>query len=144
MSYTPPTGLPFFSAYNSQFQNESNTTFDLDFDTFVNIDNVSADTLVIPSNAFIWGDCRSVADASDGDLRHMFRFHFTSTALTDQTTTQETSGNGGNRNYPMTSDMMYALNKTGTTQNTKLRCTAGYNDHDQVANFNRLVGVFIR
>lgn len=144
MSYTPPTGLPFFSAYNSQFQNETNSTFDLDFDTFLNIDFASASTIIIPNNSFIWGDCRSVADASDGDIRHSFRLQFTSTGLTDKSVSIEDSGNSGNRNNPASGDMMYGLNKTGTTQNTALRCITLYNDHDQLANFNRLVGVFVQ
>jgi hypothetical protein len=143
MSYTPPTGLPFFSAHNSQFQNESSTTFDLDFDTFTNISFTSTNTAVIPNKAFFWGDGRSVKDAGDSDSRHFFRFHFTNTALSDQTATQETSGRGGTKSYPTTSDVMYGLNKTGVEQSTNVRCTGIFNDHDQVANFNRLVGVFV-
>jgi len=143
MSYTPQ-GLPFISAYNSVFQNESSGTFNLDFDTFVNMDNVSATTVVIPDNAFIWGDCRSTRDGTDTDFRHHFRLEFTQSLLTDRFSSVEYSGQAGSRNNPASGDIAYSLNKTGTTKNTELRCISLYNAHDQLANYNRLVGVLIQ
>lgn len=143
MSYTPQ-GLPFISAYNSVFQNESTGTYDLDFDTFVNMDNVSVTTVVIPDNAFIWGDCRSTRNGTDTDFRHLFRLQFTQSSLTDRFVSIEYSGEAGNRNYPTSGDIAYSLNKTGTTKNTELRSVSLFNDQDQLANYNRLVGVLIQ
>jgi hypothetical protein len=143
MSYTPQ-GLPFISAYNAVFQNESSGTFDLDFDTFVNVDNVGATRVVIPDNAFIWGDCKSTRNGTASDYRHHFRLQFTQSSLTDEFRSVEYSGQAGSRNNPASSDIAYSLNKTGTTQNTGLRSISLYNDHDQLANYNRLVGVLIQ
>lgn len=145
MSYTPATGLPFFSAYNSVKQNESTstTTYSLQFDSFVNLSG-TATTLIIPDHAFMWGDCRSVGDSADTDYRHHFRLEYTQPALTDKTSSVEYSGEAGSRNNPASGDMMYGLNKTGGSLTTKLQCVSLYNDYDQIANFNRLVGVFIQ
>lgn len=144
MSYTPATGLPFFSAYNSVFQNEVATTYSLDFDSFVNLSNLDAQRMVIPDHSFMWGDCRSVGNSGDADLRHHFRLEYTQSALTDKTTSVEYSGEAGSRNNPASGDMMYGLNKTGGSVNTKLQCVSLYNDYDQLANYNRLVGIFIQ
>jgi len=144
MSYTPATGLPFFSAYNSVFQNESASTYSLEFDSFVNLSNTTSVQVVIPDHAFMWGDCRSVGNSGDTDYRHHFRLEYTQPALTDKTASIEYSGEAGSRNNPASGDMMYGLNKTGGSLTTKLQCVSLYNVYDQIANFNRLVGIFIQ
>jgi hypothetical protein len=143
MSYTP-SKVPFISAYNSVFQNETTGTYNLDFDTFVNMDNLSATTVYIPDNAFIWADCRSTKDGATTDFRHHFRLQFTQTSLTEEFTSVEYSGEAGSRNNPASGDIAYSLNKTGATKSTEVRSVSLYNSHDNLANFNRLVGVLIQ
>ena len=141
MSYlVPKTLVSVFSAYNSTAQNESATSYDLDFNTARNITKTGTSTLYFEYNSFMWADCRSVKDGADTDERHSFNLSFNSTSLSDKASSIEASGRTGVYNQNLGGDIAYGVNKTGSTVSSGIRCTGLYNDYDQTANFNRLVG----
>jgi hypothetical protein len=141
MSYlVPKTLVSVFSAYNSTAQNESATSYDLDFNTARNITKTGTSTLYFEYNSFMWADCRSVKDGADTDERHSFNLSFNSTSLSDKASSIEASGRTGIYNQNLGGDIAYGVNKTGATVSSTIRCTFLYNDYDQTANFNRLVG----
>ena len=141
MSYiVPKTSSSIFSAYNSTAQNESTTNYDLDFNIVRNITKSGTSTIFFEYNSFMWADCRSVKDAGDTDERHAFNLSFQSTSLSDKASSIEASGRTGIYNQNLGGDIAYGVNKTGSTVSSGIRCTGLYNDYDQTANFNRLVG----
>lgn len=141
MSYlTPKTGSCIFSAYNSTAQFETLSSYFLEFDTVRNIAITGTTTLNFVNDVFSWADCRSIKDGADTDERHAFNLSYYSTSLSDRSSSIEASGRTGIYNQNIGGDVAYAINRTGSTVNSDIRCQSLYNDYDQTANFTRLVG----
>lgn len=138
MSYTP--SKPAFNAYLSTLQNATSPSYDLEFDTFTNIDNNSSTSLNYPSKSLFFTDCRSTNDSGDTDVRHSFQLAFTKSSLTARVTSLEASGNTGIWAHDQSSGIAYGLNDTSGTISSRIRLTSLYNDPDQTSNFNRIVG----
>lgn len=138
MSYIP--SKPGFNAYLSTLQNATTVTYDLEFDTFTNIANNSSTQLVFPTRSLSFSDCRSTKDSGDADGRHSFRLEFTSSSLTARVRSHEASGQAGIWANDQAPGIAYGLNDTSWDLISRIQVRSLFNDPDQTANFNRIVG----
>jgi hypothetical protein len=138
MSYIPSNSG--FNAYLSTLQNATTASYDLEFDTFTNIVNNSSTQLVLPARSLAFSDCRSTKDSGDADGRHAFTLVFSQGSLTARVRSHEASGGAGIWSNNQAPGIAYGLNDTSGDLSSRVQVTSLFNDPDQTANFNRIVG----